>query len=111
MIRDRVTQSHLNRKTEPSPARQYWFCANSGTGPTQCRPLLAGWVQKPLKTGVTRSTTYFIGLIGSWHYNFHVSEECHYYSTYYAFVITISHLFEECHYVRPKPYVVHLQVY
>jgi hypothetical protein len=36
------------------------------------------------------------------HYNSHVFEERHYYSTYYASAITILHLFEEFHYVRPK---------
>jgi hypothetical protein len=45
------------------------------------------------------------------HYNFYVFEECHYYSIYYASVITILHLFGECHYVRLKPSVAHLQTY
>jgi hypothetical protein len=45
------------------------------------------------------------------HYNYHVSEECYYYSTNCVSVITISRLFEECHYVRETSYRVHLQVY
>jgi hypothetical protein len=45
------------------------------------------------------------------YYIFHVFEEHYYYSTYYACVITISHLCEECHYVHLKPYLAHLHAY
>ena len=45
------------------------------------------------------------------HYNFHVFEGYHYYSTYYASAIIIFHLFEACHFERPTPSVAHLQAY
>jgi hypothetical protein len=45
------------------------------------------------------------------HYEYHVFEECHYYSTNRVSATTIFHLFEEYHYVRKIPYRAHLQMY
>jgi hypothetical protein len=62
----------------------------------------SGTVVKTLSTGRSLRTPTFI-LRVNWnrgHYNFDVLEVRHYYSTYYASAIIISHLFEICHYVR-----------